>query len=65
MPIMMSNTYDAFIEAGVSKDTAKAAAEEAANLTNRLTKLEIMLSVVIAGVSLLIGGMSYIITLLH
>ena len=41
---MLSKTYDALVDAGASPEKARAAAEEVANLHNRLTRIEIMLA---------------------
>ena len=40
MALMLSKTYDALIEAGVSKETAEAAAEELAGQERRFAKIE-------------------------
>ena len=49
MAMMLSKTYDAFKEAGVSDEKARAAAEEIASFENRLTRLEVMTAVILAG----------------
>ena len=45
MALMLSKTYDALVAAGAPEDKARAAAEEVANLHNRLPGIEIMLAV--------------------
>ena len=45
MALMLSKTYDALVAAGAPEDKARAAAEEVANLHNRLPRIEIMLAV--------------------
>ena len=40
MPVMMSDTYDALIEAGASEPKARAAAQEVAKLDAALDRLE-------------------------
>ncbi len=49
MAIMLSKTYDALIDAGASKEIARAAAEEIASMKNRLAPLEVMITVILAG----------------
>lgn len=49
MAIMLSKTYDALKEAGASEEKARAAAEEIASFENRLTRLEVMTAVILAG----------------
>ena len=43
MSMMLSDTYEAFISAGVPADKAKKASEEIASFDKRLVKIEIML----------------------
>ena len=45
MALMLSDTYDALIEAGASESKAKAAAQEVAALDRRLLRLEVMLGI--------------------
>lgn len=45
MALMLSDTYDALIEAGASEARAKAAAQEVAALDRRLLRLEVMLGI--------------------
>ena len=45
MALMLSDTYDALIEAGASEAKAKAAAQEVAPLDRRLPRLEVMLGI--------------------
>ena len=56
MAIMLSDTYEAFIAAGVPADKAKKASEEIAGfdrrpimLDKRLIRLEIMVALILAG----------------
>ncbi len=46
---MLSKTYEALKEAGASDEKARAAAEEIAGFENRLTRLEVMSAVILAG----------------
>ncbi len=48
MALMLSDTYDALIEAGASETKAKAAAQEVAALDRRFLRLEVMLGINIA-----------------
>lgn len=50
MSMMLSNTYEAFISAGVPADKAKAASEEIAGFDRRLVRLEVMNALILAGV---------------
>lgn len=50
MSIMLSNTYEAFISAGVSAEKAKEASEEIAGFDRRLVRLEVMNALILAGV---------------
>jgi hypothetical protein len=50
MSMMLSNTYEAFISAGVSADKAKKASEEIAGFDRRLVRLEVMNALILAGV---------------
>lgn len=43
MSMMLSDTYEAFISAGVSAEKAKKASEEIAGFDKRLVKIEMML----------------------
>ena len=45
MALMLSDTYDALVEAGASEAKAKAAAQEVAALDRRLLRLEVMLGI--------------------
>ena len=56
MAVMLSDTYAAFRDAGVSEDRARAAAEEIAGFESRLVRLEVKENLVMGGiVALLIG----------
>ena len=44
MPLMLSKTYDALLEAGASPDKAREAAEEIASFENRLAGIETKLN---------------------
>jgi hypothetical protein len=50
MSMMLSNTYEAFISAGVPADKAKKASEEIAGFDRRLVRLEVMNALVLTGV---------------
>lgn len=52
--MMLSKTYEAFKAAGAPDDKAREAAEEIAGFENRLTRLEVMLALVLAGVASLV-----------
>lgn len=54
MALMLSKTYDAFKAAGAPDEKAREAAEEIAGFENRLTRLEIMVALILAGVVSLI-----------
>lgn len=54
MSIMFSKTYEALIAAGAPEDKARAAAEEIAGYENRLVRLEIMVTLILAGVTSLV-----------
>ena len=54
MAVMLSKTCDAFKAAGAPDDKAREAAEEIAGFENRLTRLEVMLALVLAGVASLV-----------
>ena len=54
MAAMLSKTCDAFKAAGAPDDKAREAAEEIAGFENRLTRLEVMLALVLAGVASLV-----------
>ena len=45
MALMLSDTYDALIEAGASESNAKAAAQEVAALDRQFLRLEVMLGI--------------------
>ena len=45
MGLMLSDTYDALIEAGASEAKAKAAAQEVAYPDRRLLRLQVMLGI--------------------
>ena len=49
MAIMLSKTYDALKEAGASDEKARAAVEEIASFENKLTRLEFMTTMILAG----------------
>lgn len=46
MPLMLSKTYDALLDAGASPDKAREAAEEIASFENRLGAIEADLKVI-------------------
>ncbi len=48
--MMLSNTYEAFISAGVPADKAKEASEEIAGFDRRLVRLKVMNALILAGV---------------
>lgn len=50
MAMMLSRTYEAFKAAGAPDDKARDAAEEIAGFESRLTRLEVMVALVLAGV---------------
>lgn len=50
MAMMLSKTYEAFIDAGASVEKAQEAAVEIASFESRLMRLEVMIAVVLAGV---------------
>ena len=52
--MMLSKTYEALKAAGAPDDKAREAAEEIAGFENRLTRLEVMLALVLAGVASLV-----------
>ncbi len=54
MAMMLAKTYVAFKAAGVPDDKAREAAEEIAGFENRLTRLEVMVALILAGVVSLI-----------
>ena len=54
MAMMLSKTYEAFKAAGAPDDKAREAAEEIAGFENRLTRLEVMVALVLAGVASLV-----------
>ncbi|MDE0354693.1 MAG: integrase [Gemmatimonadota bacterium] len=47
MAVMLSETYQAFIEAGASEEKAQAAAQEIANFEQRLVRIESKLNLLI------------------
>lgn len=47
MAVMLSDTYQAFIEAGASEEKAQAAAQEIANFEQRLVRIESKLNLLI------------------
>ena len=49
MRIMLSKTYDALKEARTSEEKARAASEEIAGLKYRISRLEFMVAVALAG----------------
>ena len=55
MAVMLSKTYEAFKAAGAPDDKAREAAEEIAGFGNRLTRLEVMVALVLAGVASLVA----------
>lgn len=54
MSIVLSKTYEALIAAGAPEDKARAAAEEIAGYENRLVRLEVMVTLILAGVTSLV-----------
>lgn len=50
MAMMLSRTYEAFKAAGAPEEKAREAAEEIAGFESRLTRLEVMVALVLAGV---------------
>ena len=50
MAMMLSRTHEAFKAAGAPEDKAREAAEEIAGFESRLTRLEVMVALVLAGV---------------
>lgn len=48
--MMLSNTYEAFISAGVPTDKAKKANEKIAGFDRQLVRLEVMNALILAGV---------------
>ncbi len=54
MAMVLSKTYEAFKVAGAPDDKAREAAEEIAGFENRLTRLEVMVALVLAGVASLV-----------
>ena len=50
MAMMLSRTYEAFKAAGAPDDKARDAAEEIAGFESRLTRLDVMVALVLAGV---------------
>ena len=54
MAMVLSKTYEAFKAAGAPDDKAREAAEEIAGFENRLTRLEVMVALVLAGVASLV-----------
>ena len=48
--MMLSRTYEAFKAAGAPEDKARDAAEEIAGFESRLTRLEVRVAFVLAGV---------------
>ena len=57
MAVILSETYEAFKEAGASDARARAAAEEIAAFESRLVRVETKLNVVLTGTVMLIIGM--------
>ena len=57
MAVMLSETYEAFKEAGASDARARAAAGEIAAFESRLVRVETKLNVVLTGTVMLIIGM--------
>ncbi len=57
MAVMLSETYEAFKEAGASDARARAAAEKIAAFESRLVRVETKLNVVLTGTVMLIIGM--------
>ena len=56
MAVMLSKMYEAFRAAGTPDALAREAAEESAGVEARLVRLEVKLTLVLAGVSALIVG---------
>ena len=54
MAVMLSDTYQAFIEAGASEEKAQAAAQEIANFEQRLVRIESKLDLLAAKQNLLL-----------
>lgn len=54
MAMMLSKTYQALRAAGASEEMARDAAEEIAGFENRLTRLEVMTALILAGVASLV-----------
>ena len=54
MAMVLSKTYEAFKAAGAPDDKAREAAEEIAGFENRLTRLDVMVALVLAGVASLV-----------
>ena len=50
MAMVLSRTYEALKAAGAPEDKARDAAEEIAGFESRLTRLEVMVAFVLAGV---------------
>ena len=62
MAVLLSETYSALKEAGVSDERARAAAEEIAGFEARIVRLEVKMNVVIA-LNLLVVGLVLNLTL--
>lgn len=54
MAMMLSKTFQALRAAGASEEMARDAAEEIAGFENRLTRLEVMVALILAGVASLV-----------
>lgn len=62
MAVVLSETYEAFKEAGASDARARAAAEEIAAFESRLIRVETKLNMVLSGtVALLVGMITLVI----
>ena len=64
MAVILADTYEAFIDAGASQEKAKKASIEIAGFERMLHRLEIMATITVAGISILLGGMGYVINIL-
>ena len=59
MAMMLSRMYEAFKAAGAPEDKARDAAEEIAGFESRLTRLDVMVALVLAGVVSLVVKMFF------
>lgn len=79
MPLMLSKTYEALLDAGASEEKAREAAEEIAGYENRLARIETeltlirdtmatktwVLSAMLAQTFAILGGVAGLLRLLH